>query len=335
MQHISKKHSSKSGKRHSQKEFKNPSSESDNSTEDEQLSPEMKVYTDAYNYFENEVNAVDTRNDIASRYSYLGYYIDHNGKVKTKKEQGTPDDHCCKLLVNDVTDNSLMMYIGAVSLERNKYAKLWGCTEKIFLKDFKTIEQIREWVISGRCIPCQEKAFALNKKIYGELIRDIIICHNLHGNEPKNSYDLCYTYITRIINEDQMKICSDPACPCFPKDFTQDKVFNININVYQKYKRNESCPCGSGKKYKKCCLGDNMLTETPKKIEQYKPEIAAQNAAIKSKPEIAAQGAAIKSKPKIAAQGVDKKKTKNKKESIDDILKSVDEEIYTIKSSTK
>lgn len=36
-----------------------------------------------------------------------------------------------------------------------------------------------------------------------------------------------------------------------------------------KFKRNDPCPCGSGKKYKKCCLKQYQTTDTmsPSKIE--------------------------------------------------------------------
>ncbi|MEA3490537.1 MAG: SEC-C metal-binding domain-containing protein [Campylobacterota bacterium] len=39
------------------------------------------------------------------------------------------------------------------------------------------------------------------------------------------------------------------------KEKTKLNVFQDNIEPFSKVGRNDPCPCGSGKKYKKCCIG--------------------------------------------------------------------------------
>jgi preprotein translocase subunit SecA len=41
--------------------------------------------------------------------------------------------------------------------------------------------------------------------------------------------------------------------PKVPFDFNATNV--IDMKTRKKIGRNDPCPCGSGKKYKKCCLG--------------------------------------------------------------------------------
>ena len=42
-----------------------------------------------------------------------------------------------------------------------------------------------------------------------------------------------------------------------PDIFKEVEGFTIKVNPqHPKTGRNEACPCGSGKKYKRCCLGN-------------------------------------------------------------------------------
>jgi hypothetical protein len=55
-------------------------------------------------------------------------------------------------------------------------------------------------------------------------------------------------------------VASDPSelVPFYPTDFEDDELDDLPLEPYvregRKIGRNEPCPCGSGKKYKKCCL---------------------------------------------------------------------------------
>lgn len=47
------------------------------------------------------------------------------------------------------------------------------------------------------------------------------------------------------------------------KQFTQFRKTRTFIRIYnKKVGRNDSCPCGSGKKFKNCCLGNSDYNET-------------------------------------------------------------------------
>ena len=63
--------------------------------------------------------------------------------------------------------------------------------------------------------------------------------------------------------EEIMKLCNERGWqviagmdPCNPRDVSDiERLLNPSTVKYteQKTSRNEPCPCGSGKKYKKCC----------------------------------------------------------------------------------
>ena len=44
------------------------------------------------------------------------------------------------------------------------------------------------------------------------------------------------------------------------KDFDCRLITEALENQKMKVGRNDPCPCGSGKKYKKCCLGKNVVS---------------------------------------------------------------------------
>ena len=44
------------------------------------------------------------------------------------------------------------------------------------------------------------------------------------------------------------------------KDFDCQLITEALENPKMKVGRNDPCPCGSGKKYKKCCLGKNVVS---------------------------------------------------------------------------
>ena len=146
-------------------------------------------------------------------------------------KNNTSDHDCCKLINEDIS-SQLMVYVGCTSLERNKYAHEWKCKQNIYLRDFKTIYQIKEWVISGRCITCQEHAFQSlkNMELRGNLVYDTFVVHNLQGKPENVSHDMFYTYITRIIREDQIRICANKNCACYPKNLDPKNEYHIIIN---------------------------------------------------------------------------------------------------------
>lgn len=47
--------------------------------------------------------------------------------------------------------------------------------------------------------------------------------------------------------------------PLPDKPFELDGAEIINYKTRKKVGRNDPCPCGSGKKYKKCCLGKDEM----------------------------------------------------------------------------
>lgn len=43
------------------------------------------------------------------------------------------------------------------------------------------------------------------------------------------------------------------------KDFKDIKILQAKVNRENKYQRNHPCPCGSGKKWKKCCIVEHEV----------------------------------------------------------------------------
>ncbi|WP_078553823.1 YecA family protein [Bacillus alkalicellulosilyticus] len=63
----------------------------------------------------------------------------------------------------------------------------------------------------------------------------------LKGHKPKE-----------LFHEEKKHLQPLPTAPFSMKPTTNNKV--VDINSYKKTGRNELCPCGSGKKFKKCCI---------------------------------------------------------------------------------
>jgi hypothetical protein len=209
------------------------------STQECQTKDKMQIYDDALTYFEDKSFITEVRSDISHRFSYLEYYISKDGLVhdKSKKNEKSEnkkeekqlfDDHCCQPMLHSKKHNdNLTVIIYETSKKRNKYASEWKCNKTVSLSDFKSSDQVLEWLISGRCIQCQNYAFSKDSQLKGQILFDTFICHNLHDKKPKNSYDLFYTYITRVFNDAQLLMCQDTIC-CYPKD--KSKVFVIEID---------------------------------------------------------------------------------------------------------
>ncbi len=221
---------------------------------------ELQIYDEAYSYFEVNPIFVELREDISNRFAYLGNFLEDVCEIlKRDPKRNVNDiinkkDHKHNVSCCDITDNlddMLLTIINACLYERQKYTHVWKCKKLVSMTDFTSIIQIKEWVISGRCIMCQTKAFNKSSSLQGCILNDASYeCHKIHGRNPVDSYDLFYTYITRLINVKQLHICEDTSC-CFPKD--KSNLFSLNINTYKDIVLNSVCTCGSNKRFKHCC----------------------------------------------------------------------------------
>jgi hypothetical protein len=196
---------------------------------DDEKTPKMNLdmYVKAHSYFKDKTALTEIRTDISGRFGYLEYFIHSKGDVP----RDHPDDYCCRLIKHELYDD-LMTIMLAISLERNKYASEWKCSNKIDITNFSNEIEIREWIISGRCKKCQEHAFVSKslKEHQGCVLYDDFVCHNIQGKSPNVSYDLFYTYLTRISKKEQLEICNNRSCPCIPKNLSPENEFKININ---------------------------------------------------------------------------------------------------------
>lgn len=61
-------------------------------------------------------------------------------------------------------------------------------------------------------------------------------------------------------------------------DDTDFLLHKLNMLAIRKAKRNDPCPCGSGKKYKKCCLQKRRAIEVAMK-QRVREELEAEEAA--------------------------------------------------------
>jgi hypothetical protein len=61
-------------------------------------------------------------------------------------------------------------------------------------------------------------------------------------------------YFTEKYKKDQARLAADQAAR---ERLTELNTGRPYLNHQRKLGRNDPCPCGSGKKYKKCCLGEN------------------------------------------------------------------------------
>jgi hypothetical protein len=243
----------------------------DQSDDSDEKGIDLEMYEKAHAYFFDQNVLTEIRLDISGRFGYLEYFMHKKGNISRSE----PDDYCCKTVTQDYDD--LMIIIAATGLKRNKYAHEWNCENKIDITQFQNELELREWIISGRCRTCQHHAFK-NKSLQpyqGNIIYDNFIAHNIQGKSSNISYDLFYTYITRITKIEQCEICNDRSCPCIPKNLKPEDEFKININVdkIKEAGRNDLCECGSGKKYKKCCLEKSPKKEFPESVSQNKVSV--------------------------------------------------------------
>lgn len=206
------------------------------------LPKELEIFDEAYTYFEETPVFLELRADIANRFAYLGNFLTDRG------EESKSNLLCCDN--EDNINDLLLTIINTCIYKRKKYVNTWDCKTHIFLKHFKTCTEIKEWVISGRCISCQKKAFNKNNSLQGNILTKSYECHKVHGKKSVDSYDLFYTYVTRLININQLHFCEDTDC-CYPKD--KSNLFELNVNTYKDIVLNNECVCGSTKKYKHCC----------------------------------------------------------------------------------
>lgn len=228
----------------------------------------LKIYEDAVTYFNTHksiFSIMETRNDIVKRLAYIEYFIDLEGKTKES------DDYCCNIEYEDLIDNYLILLYAATVYQMRQHMGTWNCDKQIFLNKFKDTKQVIEWIISGRCLKCQKKSFEYKnvKDLQGKIIGENISCCYVKGYNPMMCYDIFFTYMTRVISEQQITICNDTKCPCYIEDKKHHHKFEIDLKSYRHMMLNSDCPCGSKKKYKKCCLNDlddpelNTLSEKP------------------------------------------------------------------------
>jgi len=86
--------------------------------------------------------------------------------------------------------------------------------------------------------------------VHGDEKKETLLELAKRENEARSLNDM-----TRFID-----ICSNPPLPDM-RDFCYDELTKkkrkeviVSIRTEPKIDRNKPCPCGSGKKYKKCCL---------------------------------------------------------------------------------
>ena len=86
----------------------------------------------------------------------------------------------------------------------------------------------------------------------GEQVTDLIF-----RIEQLNEDFVGSTWVESSASHDQAQSSSDMAQQQGQTDGTpgQDETTRTIRNIGPKVGRNDPCPCGSGKKYKKCCLG--------------------------------------------------------------------------------
>ena len=112
------------------------------------------------------------------------------------------------------------------------------------------LESIRSWYRDGIADP----AIALLDDIEKEIA--------LPEASPERRFDPRYSLINDIVAEMQKWSCFEPHCECdhcsapqtsalFEKGSAYDAINDLHEDL--KIGRNDPCPCGSGRKYKKCC----------------------------------------------------------------------------------
>jgi len=79
--------------------------------------------------------------------------------------------------------------------------------------------------------------------------RDVRGKHNEEGEKP--SCPKCGSGCVKTIEDGTVVACGD--CEWVNRGLFTRTV----VRAFPKVSRNEPCPCGSTKKYKKCCIGKN------------------------------------------------------------------------------
>lgn len=124
----------------------------------------------------------------------------------------------------------------------------------LYYNDNKNQPIIEDWVtgfvLGVQCLPNFWKLL-LEDEEYQELLRPIIILYEL-DNLP---LDFLQLPKSKNISRDQ---CINLITLNIPKIhdyfYPYKRNFSEHVFSYQKAGRNDPCPCGSGTKYKKCCI---------------------------------------------------------------------------------
>tara|TARA_B100002052_G_scaffold240423_1_gene224682 strand:- start:81 stop:920 length:840 start_codon:yes stop_codon:yes gene_type:complete len=170
--------------------------------------------------------------------------IDFDNKIKALMGKNLNDDDL-KILIND-SDQSLKEKISNKFIEtRGERIKLLGenqskeIEKRIFLQSIdinwkshiQYLEQLRQ-VIGLRSYGQRDPLIEYKKEAF-TLFEELL-------------YKLKQDYITVLLN---LKFVEAPKDSITENQNDKSKFKNLN----KKVSRNEPCPCGSGKKYKKCC----------------------------------------------------------------------------------
>lgn len=125
-----------------------------------------------------------------------------------------------------------------------------------FLRHCKTVNNVKD-IITG----CKEVAVLSDQKVYKDNLtfqkKMTILCSPL--SRCKETVELLtpsLNFVPNIVICDELTERSMGELEGIPYEYPEVK--NTEVRKKKKVGRNESCPCGSGKKFKKCCIGKEI-----------------------------------------------------------------------------
>jgi uncharacterized protein len=146
----------------------------------------------------------------------------------------------------------------ALAMEHN--GDIYACDHFVF-PEYK-VGNINDTHLKDLVQSSEQKKFGKNK--YKKLTQKCLECRYYficHGGCPKNrlnekntnylceSYKIFFSYTEPFFKE-IVKGINKSRHPRLIKS----EIKKIHENIWEDVKRNDPCPCGSGKKYKKCCI---------------------------------------------------------------------------------
>lgn len=232
----------------------------------------------SFKYFTKALRIVETHNDgIKKSFVYKGiaevYQIKQDYKKALKffekaldlRKRFFDDQHpLIAQSYNDLgfiynvmeqPDKSIPLYIEAMKRYENCYGDNHIDTASIYNNLGEAYRYSKQY---SKAYPLIRKAMEIREREQGTDVLDTAMSYNTMGLYYANigEYPKSIEYLTKSLHIINSTLGSEHDYFIITLSNLEDtyRLMNNKPNSYLKIRRNDLCPCGSGEKYKKCCL---------------------------------------------------------------------------------